>query len=197
MVDMDNKYIGCKFLDYQGNVLEVMERYNEKWYLVKSPQHNWERKCGDLMTDEDVERYLSSQEKIKEAIESNRQYQERVDKIAREAEQKRVEKEDLYGFDTNMTDMQRGKVLKTLMKSVAENGKLMTRKDFIKKHIENGAHTEKKNGVTSFYGSKWERKESKPKTEYRLYDAEENTFYIITKTEYDFANYISKLKKIA
>jgi len=194
---MDNKYIGCKFLDYQGNVLEVMERYNEKWYLVKSPLHNWERKCGDLMTDEDVERYLSSQEKIKEAIESNRQYQERVDKVAKEAEQKRIEKENLYGYDAQMTDMQRGKVLKTLMKSVVEHGRLMTRKDFIKQHIEAGAYTEKAEGITSFYGSKWERKESKPKTEYRMYDAGEKSFYIITKTEYDFARYISKLEKIA
>lgn len=194
---MDNKYIGCKFLDYEGNTLEVVERYNEQFYLVKSPLHNWERKCGELMTDEDIERYLSSQEKIKAAIESNRKYQEEVDRKHREAEQKRIEKEDLYGYDAHMTDMQRGKVLKTLMKSTAENGILMTRKDFIKSHIEAGAHTKQVDGVTSFYGSKWERKESKPKTEYRLYDADENSFYIITKTEYDFANYISKLQKIA
>ena len=194
---MEDKYIGYKFLDYQGNMLEVMERYNEKFYLVKSPLHNWERKCGDLMTDEDIERYLSSQEKIKAAVESNKRYQEEIDRKEREAEQKRIEKEDLYGYDANMTDMQRGKVLKTLMKSAVENGMLMTRKDFIKRHIEAGAHTKQVDGVTSFYGSKWERKESKPKTEYRLYDTDEKSFYIITKTEYDFAQYISKLEKIA
>jgi hypothetical protein len=41
----------------------------------------------------------------------------------------------------------------------------------------------------TYYGSRWDVKESKPKTEYRLVD-DSNSYYKITKTEFDFTNYL-------
>lgn len=184
-----DKYIGRKFLDFQGTDMEVMEKYNDIYYLVKSINHNWERKCGDLMTDEDIESYLSKQEQIKESLEWSRKRQEEEDRAAEEAERKRIEAEDLYGYDAAMTDMQRGKVVKILLKSIFTNGHYITRKDFIVNRILNGSSVRQVDGVVTSYGSKWDRKESKPKTEYRLYEPD-SSFYIITKTEYDFAQYI-------
>ena len=64
-----------------------------------------------------------------------------------------------------------------------------SRKDFIIDTLAEGGKAEQKDGVISYYGSKWDRKQSKPKTEYRLYTAE-GSYYTITKIEYDFACYM-------
>ena len=88
-----------------------------------------------------------------------------------------------------MNDMQRGKVLKILLKSIFTDGRCMARKDFIVNHILNGSSVKQVDNVITSYGSKWDSKVSKPKTEYRLY-MPDNSFYVITKTEFDFAQYI-------
>ena len=61
--------------------------------------------------------------------------------------------------------------------------------DFIIDTLSEGGKAEQKDGIISYYGSKWDRKQSKPKTEYRLYTAE-GSYYTITKIEYDFAVYM-------
>lgn len=46
----------------------------------------------------------------------------------------------------------------------------------------------KREGVTTWYGSKWEPKESKPKTVYSL--DKDHLCYTISKTEFDFAEFL-------
>ena len=64
-----------------------------------------------------------------------------------------------------------------------------SRKDFIIDTLAEGGKAKQKDGIISYYGSKWDVKQSKPKTEYRLYTAE-GSFYTITKIEFDFACFI-------
>ena len=71
------------------------------------------------------------------------------------------------------------------MKRNDYNGVIKTRKQFIVDEIANGAKPERKDGVISYYGSKWNRKESKPKT----------TFAIIKKLERDIDKKENKRKE--
>lgn len=86
-----------------------------------------------------------------------------------------------------MTPMHFGKVDAVLGSLIRCDGKVMTRREFVIQAIKDGWTPEQKDGVTSWYGSKWEPKQSKPRTEYRL--VRENFSYKVSKTEFDFAKY--------
>jgi hypothetical protein len=108
-----------------------------------------------------------------------------------EAERKKAEKVAfLCGYADGKTQIQIERIYMVLSKSQVYkiNGKTeyKSRKDFIINTLSEGGKAEQKDGVISYYGSKWDRKQSKPKTEYRLYTAE-GSYYIITKIEFDFA----------
>ena len=68
------------------------------------------------------------------------------------------------------------------------DGKIMTRREFIINSIKDGWVPQKKEGVTSWYKSRGEFKESRSRTEYQLHKAE--YVYKISKAEYDFAVYL-------
>ena len=137
---------------------------------------------------------------VKEGIKA-KQIQEEAEKHAKiEAEQRKKEEEAraeaehkkaekvafLCGYADGKTQIQTERIFDILSKKYIYDGKLKTRKDFIIDTLSEGGKAEQKDGVISYYGSKWERKQSKPKTEYRLYTAE-GSYYTITKIEYDFA----------
>ena len=108
-----------------------------------------------------------------------------------EAERKKAEKVAfLCGYADGKTQIQIERIFDVLskIKGYSDNGKVeyKSRKDFIIDTLSEGGKAEQKNGVISYYGSKWDRKQSKPKTEYRLYTAE-GSYYTITKIEFDFA----------
>lgn len=108
-----------------------------------------------------------------------------------EAEHKKAEKVAfLCGYADGKTQIQIERIFDVLskIKGYSDNGRVeyKSRKDFIIDTLSEGGKAEQKDGVISYYGSKWDRKQSKPKTEYRLYTAE-GSYYTITKIEYDFA----------
>ena len=108
-----------------------------------------------------------------------------------EAERKKAEKVAfLCGYADGKTQIQIERIFDVLskIKGYSDNGKVeyKSRRDFIIDTLSEGGKAEQKDSVVSYYGSKWERKQSKPKTEYRLYTAE-GSYYTITKIEYDFA----------
>ena len=104
-----------------------------------------------------------------------------------EAEHKKAEKVAfLCGYADGKTQIQTERIFNVLSKKYIYNGKLKTRKDFIIDTLSEGGKAEQKDGIISYYGSKWDRKQSKPKTEYRLYTAD-GSYYTITKIEFDFA----------
>ena len=143
---------------------------------------------------------LSKALEVKEGIKA-KQIQEEAEKHAKiEAEQRKKEEEAraeaehkkaekvafLCGYADGKTQIQTERIFDVLSKKYIYDGKLKTRKDFIIDTLSEGGKAEQKDGVISYYGSKWDRKQSKPKTEYRLYTAE-GSYYTITKIEFDFA----------
>ena len=111
----------------------------------------------------------------------------REEETRAEAERKKAEKlAFLCGYADGKTQIQTERIFDVLSKKYIYDGKLKTRKDFIIDTLSEGGKAEQKDGVISYYGSKWDRKQSKPKTEYRLYTAK-GSYYTITKIEYDFA----------
>lgn len=146
---------------------------------------------------------LSKALEVKEGIKA-KQIQEEAEKHAKfEAEQRKKEEEAraeaerkkaektafLCGYADGKTQIQTERIFDVLSKKYIYDGKLKTRKDFIIDTLAEGGKAEQKDGVISYYGSKWDRKQSKPKTEYRLYTAD-GSFYTITKIEFDFACYM-------
>ena len=111
-----------------------------------------------------------------------------------EAERKKAEKiAFLCGYADGKTQIQTERIYNILSKIQgyrnSQNGgkvEYKSRRDFIIDTLSEGGKAEQKDGVISYYGSRWDIKQSKPKTEYRLYTAE-GSYYTITKIEYDFA----------
>ena len=131
------------------------------------------------------------QKQIQEETEKVRKFEEeqrkREEEARAEAERKKAEKVAfLCGYADGKTQIQTERIFDVLSKKYIYDGKLKTRKDFIIDTLSEGGKAEQKAGVISYYGSKWDRKQSKPKTEYRLYTAD-GSYYTITKIEYDFA----------
>lgn len=116
-----------------------------------------------------------------------------------EAERKKAEKVAfLCGYADGKTQIQTERIYNILSKiqgyrNSQNSGKVeyKSRKDFIIDTLAEGGKAEQKDGIISYYGSKWDRKQSKPKTEYRLYTAE-GSYYTITKIEYDFACFMMR-----
>ncbi len=137
---------------------------------------------------------------VKEGIKA-KQIQEEAEKHAKFAAEQRQKAEEeerqkaekiafLCGYADGKTQIQVERIYTVLSKKqwYRNNGNdvIKSRRDFIIDKLAEGGKAEQKDGVISYYGSKWDRKQSKPKTEYRLYTAE-GSYYAITKIEYDFA----------
>lgn len=142
---------------------------------------------------------------VKEGIKQKR-IQEEAEKYAKfKAEQRKKEEETerkksekiafLCGYADGKTQIQTERIYNILSKiqgyREGEKVNYKSRRDFIIDILAGGGKAEQKDGIISYYGSKWDRKQSKPKTEYRLYTAE-GSYYTITKTEYDFACFMMK-----
>lgn len=121
--------------------------------------------------------------------------EEEAKKIAIE-EEKQAERDTLLGWADGMTNMQFGKVITVMSKCYRYDGVIKTRLQFIIDCINEGRVPRKVDGVTSWYGSRWEKKESAPKTEYRMENLAENLYTVITKTEYDFATFLLKKAQV-
>lgn len=116
-----------------------------------------------------------------------RQAQEAEEEAKRQAEIA-AEKANYLGWADNMTALRFGKVKAKLEKLVRFDGKVMSYREFIIQTVKDGWIPQKEEGVTSWYGSKWEPKQSKPRTEYRL--CKDNLCYTVSKTEFDFAEFL-------
>lgn len=114
-------------------------------------------------------------------------------------ERRHAEKVDfLMGYTTGKSKIQTERIYNILSKTQGyREGEKVTyksRRDFIKDIISEGGKMEQKDGVISYYGSRWDVKQSKPKTEYRAWTTD-GTCYTVTKTEYDFGNYLISLEE--
>ena len=118
---------------------------------------------------------------------------ERAEKAAqKEAQRKAAEqaaRAKYLGWADQMTAMRFGKVSSVLDVLIRVDGKVMTKREFVISQMKDGWTPTKKEGVVSYYGSRWDVRESKPRTEYRLKRG--NLTYVINKTEFDFADYLA------
>lgn len=181
------------FSDYEDDIKRIISKggyiKNDVLYLLKL--HG----CTET---------LQKALEVKEGIKQKR-IQEEAEKYAKfEAEQRKKEEEAraeterkkaekvafLCGYADGKTQIQTERIYNVLSKiqgyREGEKVKYKSRRDFIIDTLAEGGKAEQKDGVVSYYGSKWDRKQSKPKTEYRLYTAE-GSYYTITKIEFDFA----------
>lgn len=124
------------------------------------------------------------------------QLQEIQRKVAEE-EEKAKQQADLaaakakyFGWADHMTPMRFGKVRAKMEGLIRSDGKVMPLRDFIISLVKDGWVPKKEEGVTTWHGSKWNPKESKPKTVYKL--SKDNLCYKVNKTEFDFAVYLTE-----
>lgn len=177
------------FSDFENmikkSVAEGQYIKNDALYLLKVHGCN-ETLAKALEVKEGIKQKQIQEEAEKHAkIEAEQRKKE--EEARAEAERKKAEKVAfLCGYADGKTQIQTERIFDVLSKKYIYDGKLKTRKDFIIDTLSEGGKAEQKDGVISYYGSKWDRKQSKPKTEYRLYTAE-GSFYTITKIEFDFA----------
>lgn len=97
------------------------------------------------------------------------------EKARREAE-KKARHESFYGFTDGMSAMAKGRVIKVLDKLYRYDGVVMSRAEHVKSSIESGCTVsirEKSDGSKMY-----------------CLDTLRGSFYVITKTEYDFARYL-------
>lgn len=98
-------------------------------------------------------------------------------------------KNTYLGFTDNLKPMQKARVETSLDKLIRYNNKVMKKKEFILVKLQEGStpHLEEN---YSYYSTKIDGY-TKPRNDYRL-NNNNNTYNEITKTEYDFANYLIK-----
>lgn len=113
---------------------------------------------------------------------------EEAKKAKREAELA-AERAKLLGWADEMISFQFGRIMTVLGKQVRVEGTVMPWYQFAQWALQNGWTPHKEENVTSWYGSKWDRKESRPRTEYRLQKG--SSYYKVSKTVFDFASYLA------
>ena len=126
------------------------------------------------------------------------QVQEVQRKAAEEAEKAKQQadltaaKARYFGWVDNMTPMQFGRVRRKMESLIRSEGTVMTLREYVISLLKDGWVPQKKEGVTTWYGSKWAPKKSKPKTVYQL--SKGDFCYEVSKTEFDFAVYLTEHK---
>ena len=197
-IKMIKNYTGIKFESLSCIDNEVLQRYNDKYYLIKEVNIITGKSRSDiLLTPEQIQEYLDNQEEIieknKKAMEYHIKTEEQTELEKQKELQEQAEYENVYGYLNNKTPIQKGRILKILNVKIsyAKDGEFLgylTRKDFLYRMINEGCFIAHKKDI-NYYGKDGELR-VKP-NEYRLVDSD-GSFYEITKTEYDYANYLIK-----
>ena len=107
--------LNIKFTDgiRQYEVLEYLEQF--KMYRLKNYTDNRE---NEIMSYEQIENYLNNAEyynnRYNKSIKRQKQYEAEKLREAEEAEKTKQEYNFCYGYTDNKTELQKGKILKTL-----------------------------------------------------------------------------------
>ena len=176
----EEKYpVGFTYQDtnYEGDTInkKVVGRSKAGEYYVQEEG----RGEADIFAPDRMEQELKyAPDRIKRAQAYKIQKQKDDEAKAKAAEDKK-EYERLNQFADNMTPMQRGRVNAALNKKFRYNGKVMSRREFIEEAVK--GH--------KAYVKMYERDKG---NEYALYQDKDARYYSqITKTEYDYFNYLT------
>ena len=178
-----------KIIDYYANV---------DLYRLKNITEN---KSNELMKEEIIKGYIENRDHYENKFNRRIKFLQEQEILIKQEEKEEEEKQKRYkfchGFVNNKSKLQQGKILKTLNNKMTYNNRLITVKDFIEYLVKN--HTDlstKKFLNTNRYSKRkinGEYKKLVDKIEYRAYWDEQSTFVNLTKTEYDYCNYLLKL----
>lgn len=142
--------------------------------------------------------YTDYYEKQKEL--EKQEWQKQQDKLAAEQaaqkEKDRIQREKenevaraLYrGWADTMPLFKFGRVHSVMEKRLRVDGIPMTRRDFIVAYIQKGWQPLRAEVTVYPRGDNWEEEDIKAKEEFRL--QKDGHFFVITKTEFDFAEYL-------
>lgn len=184
------------FSDYEDDIRRIISKggyiKNDVLYLLKV--HGCTETLQKALEVKEGIKQKQIQEETEKHVKFEAEQRKKEEEARAEAERKKAEKVAfLCGYADGKTQIQIERIYDVLSKiqgyREGEKVNYKSRKDFIIDTLAEGGKAEQKDGVISYYGSKWDRKQSKPKTEYRLY-TEEGSYYIITKIEFDFAVYM-------
>ena len=169
-----DSFIGKKFTDRMGKEKEVLEYLDKhKMYAVSTGLSG----IKDLMSKEELEQNFKHSDYYKEQNEK-RIKQETEEKTKKEAEEK--EYKDIKGFAEDKSEMQKGKIQKTLNEKINYSTYgYLKRKEGIKLITEDGY--------------KPKTRIEKEKTKYMLFNNETKRYYDVNKTEYEYAEYLLTL----
>ncbi len=140
-------------------------------------------RAARLAAEDEKEKVLLAQRKAERQAEEERRRAEAV-----------KERALLLGWADELSPMQYGRAKSVLDVRILVDGKTpMTRRDFIIMLVNDGWTPHKEENVISYYGSRWDVKESAPRTEYTMCKGDRS--YTVSKTEYDFALFLSRRRK--
>ncbi|MBS5307741.1 hypothetical protein [Clostridium sp.] len=175
----------------QYRVLEYIERF--KMYRLRNYTDNRE---NELMKTEQIENYINNIEYYNERFNKNlqRQKEYEIQKL-RELEEERKQLEQYnfcYNYTDNKTTLQKAKILKILNEQVLYNNEFYTRKDLIHKLINKDSYTKEYFNTNRYSKKKIEGEYKKlvNKLEYRFYYNKDSVLLEVTKTEYEYINYL-------
>ena len=177
-------------LDSGANMIADLNSRMEKNQFIGNVQIEFARQF-DPAAAERYARYRLAYYACKEEARRQETLAEQERQAAKEAERLaeiEAEKAQYLGWADEMTALRFGKVKSQMEKLDRFDGKVMSRRDFIIQSIKDGWVPEKTENVTTWYGSRWEPKESKPKTVYTL--NKDGFCYKLSKTEFDFAAFL-------
>ncbi|MDU3410061.1 hypothetical protein [Clostridium sp.] len=175
----------------QYRVLEYIERF--KMYRLRNYTDNRE---NELMKTEQIENYINNKEYYNERFNKNLQIQKEYEiQKLRELEEERKQLEQYnfcYNYTDNKTTLQKAKILKILNEQVLYNNEFYTRKDLIHKLINKDSYTKEYLNTNRYSKKKIEGEYKKlvNKLEYRFYYNKDSVFLEVTKTEYEYINYL-------
>lgn len=178
MLEIEDKKtiaIGTVFYDINGKktITGTVETNKGIFYTIKE--------SNSIFTYDQIVNYKNKESETIAKIEKNKIYMEKIEKqIKEEQDQKKIELEEynnIYGYANNETPMQKGKILKCLNTTQLFNKKLSTRKGNIHRMIKEGS---KKSKIVIINNKKV----------YRVYYNDNESFLELTKTEYDYFNYL-------
>lgn len=133
---------------------------------------------------------LAAEDEKQKAQLAQREAERRAEEERRKAEMEK-ERALLLGWADEMSPMQYGRAKSVLDVRIRVDAKaVMTRRDFIIMLVRDGWAPHKEENVISYYGSRWDMKESAPRSEYTMCKGDRS--YTVSKTEYDFALFLSR-----
>ena len=181
-------------MDTPENFEQYLEKAMDEGHFVGNAMIRFVRQWNPVLADRCAtyrEDYLHRRAE-QEAV---RQQEYEAEKARKKAEQEaefQAEKDKYLGWADDMTPMKFGKVKARMESLVRVDGKVMPKREFIIALLKKGYTPQLRENVVSWNKRTGER--NKPKTEHRMTDGE--LFYVVSKTEFDFAMYIEAHQEV-